>query len=166
MRARSILVSAAVAALLLAALCAAQDGAADLDDGDDGDGDGDAQDAPPQGQQLDKETINRILEAASPECRTEMEEAMQKGGDISEGCKAEIQRTMAGSGGRQSKPYDGPWYTSPTLAITVFLVVVVGGVGFFVAYANKEIAKARPRKGTAKYKSWLKKQRKKENWQM
>ena len=154
----------------------------DEEDDEDDDDDDDEDDDPPlpqhqspdggqQNRQLDREQIERILAALGPACRDEMQQALtQQGSEISDTCKMEIQQVMqadgmAPGGGPPKrkldhKPHEGPFYSSPTFFILLFLIALVGGIAYFVMYVNAQQKRNIPAKGTAAYDRWERRQEK------
>ncbi len=110
-----------------------------------------------------RETIDAILRAISPNCRSEMESALQSQSDISDACKQEIQAFLRNYANPppmmeeeqydQDIPYDSmPKSKSrspppqrlvhPGLYIAGFLLVFFISLAAYIVYVNKELSSA------------------------
>jgi hypothetical protein len=119
-------------------------------------------------QQIQRETIEAILSMVSPECRSEMESAIESQTDVTEVCKLEIQKavqTISGynpryqedqpdQDGTQSQPdQKTPPPRSgihPGFWIAAFVIALFGSAAAYIVQVSKILEDAFPQKAPKK----------------
>ena len=121
----------------------------------------------PQGEGLNRETVEHLLRVVSPTCREGMQEALSEQTELSASCKEEIQAALrerdASSNnipppGANLAPVVDNRDNTAIWLILLFIIVLVGGLFWFCAMVNAEKNKVnKPSDKKNKGKKWAKK---------